>query len=139
MFIFANLGSTTLCSVRSSTDTTTELSGNAVICSGISGIFECKTTNTGSLLWRVNDTVLVIPVSHTVNDPSIIVSGNVATLVELDLTNGDVGDRTAILRVPPKTDSATITIICTGGDAVATCTKDVLFIGNATLYHVRGG
>ncbi len=126
-----------MCSVRSGTDTTTELSGSDVICPDKSGIFECKATNTGLLVWRVSDTALIFPGSHTVNDSSIRVSGNVATLVDLNLTNGVVGDRTSILRVPPKTDSATITIICTGGDPVATCTNDVLFKGNATLYHVR--
>ncbi len=121
-----------MCSVRSGTDTTTELSGSDVICPGSSVIFECKTTNTGTQIWGVDNTSLVIPGSHTVNDIPIIVSGNIATLVELDLTNGEVGNRTAILRVPPKTDSVITSIFCTGGDAVATCTEDILFIGNAT-------
>ncbi len=126
-----------MCRVGSGTDTTTELSGNDVICPGRSGIFECKTTNTGILIWRVNNnTNLVIPGDNRVNNPPITESGNVATLVELELANGNIGNRTSILRVPPTTNK--VTIFCVGGDAVNNCSKDILFIGNATLHHVRG-
>ncbi len=121
-----------MCNVGSGT----RLSGNDVICPGGSGVFECKTTNTDILSWSVNGLSLLIPGNHQVNDSSIIRSGNVATLVELNLTNGVVGDRTSLLRVPPTTDNVTITIICTGGDPVTTCTKDVLFKGNSYYYCI---
>ena len=64
--IYTNfLGSKTLCSVTDTgTNTGTELNGNSEICPGISGVFECKTTNTEVLLWRVVTTSLLFPGHH---------------------------------------------------------------------------
>ncbi len=113
-----------LCSV-------TELRGNSEICPGDSGIFECQTTNTDELFWSVNGTTLSIPPNHRLENGRITNSGHVASLVELNLTSGNVGDRTSLLRVAPATTNfnTITTVACSGGDPVNTCSRDILFIG----------
>ena len=113
-----------LCSVSG-----TELRGNTTICPGNSGIFECKTTNTEILTWRVNETSLFILGDHRLNDTPVIVSGIVASLVELSLSDGNVGNRTSLLRIAP-VNNVTMTVTCSGGSPTDTCSRDINFIGS---------
>ncbi len=109
----------------------TELHGNATICPGRGGVFECKTTNTEQLFWTVDGNTLSTPATFRVgSDPSITLSGYVASLVELNLMSGNVGNRTSLLRVA-KTTTNIISVACSGGEPVNTCSRDINFIGNA--------
>ncbi len=120
------LGSTLLCSAPSGT----ELRGNAVICPGNSGIFECKTTNTEKLFWLIDGSTILFTANHRVEDSSIKGPGYVASLVELNLTSGNIGNRISLLRVAPATTDVNISVTCSGGDPVNTCNRDIDFIGN---------
>ncbi len=90
------------------------------------------------MFWSVNGTTLSIPPNHRVEDGRITNSGYIASLVKLNLTSENVGDRTSLLRVAPATTNfnTIVTVACSGGDPVNTCSRDILFIGNTTLYHV---
>ncbi len=107
----------------------TELRGNTVICPGDRGVFECQTTNTLQLFWIVDGTPLSIPITHTVNSGSIEASGHVACLVNRSLASGNVGNRTSLLRVAPVTTNIS-TVVCSGGDPVNTCSRNINFVGN---------
>ncbi len=123
---FLFLGSTLLCSTPSGT----ELRGNTAICPGNSGIFECKTTNTGLLVWNIDGISLSFDVTRRVGGV-ITKSGNVASLMKLDLNNGsNSGNRTSLLLVPPASN-VTINITCSGGSPVTTCSRNINFLGNS--------
>ncbi len=121
-----------------STPSGTELHGDPVICPGSSAIFECKTTNTEVLIWDVNGTLLPIEGSGRVGY-GITLSGNVASLVKLDLINGNGGNRTCLLFVPPA-NNVTMTITCGGGNPQSTCHRSITFLGKyshtAIYFHV---
>ncbi len=100
-----------------------------MICPGDSGIFECKTTNTEKLFWSINDSTILLTASHRVEDGPIMCDGYVASLVEINLTSGNVGNRTSWLRVSPTTTTIT-NLSCSGGDPEDTCNREIYFIGN---------
>ena len=119
-----------------STPSGTELRGDPAICPGNNGIFECRTTNTGLLSWSVDN---INPLSfrgdNEVSD-GIAESGNVASLVELNFING-VGNWTSLLLVPPA-NNVTRTIICSGGNPLSTCNRDINFLGKSTAMQLSG-
>ncbi len=120
LFIFLGY---VLCSVYG-----TEIRGNTTICPGDSGIFECKTTNTEQLFWSINGSTILFTATHRVEDGPIVESGHIATLVEIYLTGGNVGNRTSWLRVSP---TATITSLsCSGGEPTDISKREIYFIGN---------
>ncbi len=112
-----------------STPSGTELRGDPAICPGNNGIFECKTTISELLIWDINGTELPIDGTYRIAD-GITESGNVASLVELDLMNGNSGNRTSLLLVPPASN-VTINITCSGGRSLNTCSREIKFIGNS--------
>ncbi len=113
----------------------TELRGDPAICPGNRAIFECKTTNTGILTWKVNDvSLLSFTGADAVVGGGIADSGNVASLVELDLISGNIGDRTSLLLVAPGND-VTMTITCDGGNLLNTCNKSITFLGKSVAEY----
>ncbi len=113
-----------------STPSGTELHGNPVICPGSSAIFECRTTNSELLLWgEINGTPFQFEGGNGVGDV-ITESENVASLLKLNLNNGgNIGNRTSFLLMAP--NNITMNIICSGGNHVSTCSRDINFIGNS--------
>ena len=97
-----------------------ELHGIPVLCPGSSIIFKCQTNNTDSLIWRVNDTNILIPGNHNRCDGNITKSGNVAYLKELNILNGTIGNRISLLELPSNVTSD-ITVQCIGGSQRITC------------------
>ncbi len=122
---YSFLGSTLLCSTPSGT----RLRGDPAICPGNSGVFECKTTNIEVLVWNIDGILLSFDGTREVGY-AITMSENVASLVELDLINGRIGNRTSLLLVPPASN-VTMKVTCSGGNVENTCSRDINFIGNS--------
>ena len=112
-----------------STPSGTELRGDPAICPGNHAIFECKTTISEILIWKVDGISLPIDGTGRVSY-GITLSETVASLVKLDLIDGNIGNRTSLLFVPPASN-VTINVTCSGGRQMNTCSRNINFLGNS--------